>query len=169
MKRLIKANTSDLVPTLHIIIDITEYTADVVASSLEFKEMQHPSIKRKFKKSDDWLKEVNDLARSIYGSMISRKFSITKCEPSKKSYTYYIRFQPADKNGDLWDAELELQIELRDHPSETHDDLGQVTHDLFVKTYYLDDAEYKNMMDLFRAIRKILDDLQQGDFSSFMN
>ncbi len=152
-------------PVLHIIIELSE--TDNIAASVDFKEMTQPSIKHKYKKSDEWLKYVNDLARSIYGSMLARKFNITKAEPSNKSYTYYIRFQPSDKNGDLWDSDLELQIELRDHTSKTHSDLGQVTSDLLVKTYYIENMQYKDMMSLFRKIRSILDDLQNGDFSSF--
>lgn len=164
MKRFIKA---DSIPTLHIIIQL-DPTSDI-AASVDFKEMTHPNVKQKFKKSDEWLKQVNDLARSIYGSMIARKFEILKAEPSKKSYTYYIMFQPADKEGNLWDDTLALQIELRDHISDSHTDLGQVTQDLFVKTYYLNDKKYENMMSLFREVRNILTDLQKGDFSSFMN
>ena len=78
-------------------------------------------------------------------------------------------FQPADKEGNLWDETLALQIELRDHISDSHTDLGQVTQDLFVKTYYLNDKKYENMMSLFREVRNILTDLQKGDFSSFIN
>lgn len=165
MKKYIHSTNS--VPTLHIVIDISEEGAPV-AASVEFKEMHHPSVKREFKKSDDWLKYVNDMARSIYGSMISRKFNITKAEPSKRSYTYYIRFQPADKNGDLWDQELELQIELRDHVSQTHEGLGQVTENLLVKSYYIEGESYRTGWEVMKEIWKILDKLQQGDFTSFI-
>lgn len=162
MKRFIR------IPVLHIYIDLTEKTANVAAST-EFVEMHHPSIKRKYKKSDEWLKHVNDLARSIIGSMQGRKFKINKVWTSKKSYTYYIRFQPADKNGDLWRQELELQIELRDHISSTHLDIGEVNSDLLVKAFYLEGKSYRDMYTLMQTIWRILDDLQKGDFSSFLN
>lgn len=161
-------NKYSYVPTLHVYIDLND--ADTpVAASVEFREMRQPSIKRKLKRSDEWLKQVNDLAKSLYSSMVSRGFEVTRAEPSKRSYTYYIRFQPCDRNGDLWDQTLELQIELRDHVSKTHDDIGQLSKDLFVKAFYLEDAQYKNMWELFRQLRHILDDLQDGDFSSFAN
>ena len=168
MKRYIKASTT--VPKLRIIVDITYSEVQVqVAASSDFKELKHPSIKRKFKKSDEWLKQVNDLVRSIIGSMNGKKFKIIKACPSNKSYTYYIRFQPSDKNGDLWDQELELQIELRDHASKTHASVGEITNRFLVKTYYLEDKTYKDMLALMREIWRILDDLQNGDFSSFVS
>lgn len=166
MKRYIRKNK---IPTLRIIIDIDAPIYNIAASDNDFVELKHPSIKKKFKQSDEWLKQVNDLARSIIGSMQGRKFNIIKAYPSKKSYTYYIRFQPADKNGGLWDQELQLQIELRDHVSKTHDDIGEVAPELFVKTYYLNGKSERDMMSLMRDIFKILDDLADGDFNSFLN
>ena len=164
MKRYIRNS----IPTLYIVIDLTTSTVNVAASD-DFAELKHPSIKRKFRQSNEWLKHVNDLARSIIGSMQGRKFKILKAYPSKKSYTYYIRFQPADKQGDLWDQELQLQIELRDHISDTHTDIGEVTPELFVKTYYLNGKTERDMMSLMRDIFKILDDLENGDFNSFLS
>ena len=101
--------------------------------------------------------------------MQGRKFKILKAYPSKKSYIYYIRFQPADKQGDLWDQELQLQIELRDHISDTHTDIGEVTPELLVKTYYLNGKTERDIMSLMRDIFKILDDLEDGDFNSFLS
>jgi len=162
MKRYIKSK----LPTLHIVIELSAQSDDV-AASVEFKDMTHPAVKRKFQKSDEWLQHVNDLARSIYGSMIARKFDVFKAQPSKKSYTYYLAFRPADKDGNLWDRELGLQIELRDHMSSTHDDIGEVTTKFIVKTYYLENKSYRDMSDMLREIWRILDDVQKGDFSSF--
>ena len=161
MKRYIKT------PILHIVVELTEDNSNVAAST-NFVEMKHPSVKRRYKQSDEWLKHVNDLARSIIGSMQGRHFKINRVWTSKKSYTYYIRFQPADKNGDLWRQELELQIELRDHTSSTHLDIGEVNSDLLVRAFYLEGKSYRDMYALMQTIWKILDDLQKGDFSSFL-
>ena len=163
-----KRHIHNTMPTLYIVIDLTTSTVNVAAAEDDFVELKHPSIKRKFRRSNEWLKHVNDLARSIIGSMRGRKFKIVKAYPSKKSYTYYIRFQPADKQGDLWDSELQLQIELRDHVSDTHTDIGEVTPELFVKTCYLNGKKERDMMSLMRDIFKILDDLEDGDFNSFL-
>lgn len=130
-------------------------------------ELFDPSVTCKHKKSDEWLKNLNDLVRSIIGSLQGRGFHILKAKPSKKSYTYYIVFQPVDKNGDLWDTELSLQLELRDHVSSTHSDKGSITKDLIVKTYYLEDKSYKGMLALLRELWRIFDRLQDGDFSAF--
>lgn len=164
MKRYIRNS----IPTLYIIIDLAASTINVAASD-DFVELQHPSIKKRYKHTDSWLKHVNDLARSIIGSMQGRHFKILKAYPSKKSYTYYIRFQPADKRGDLWDQELQLQIELRDHFSKTHTDIGEIAPELFVKTYYLNGKNERDMMSLMKDIFRILDDLENGDFNSFLS
>ena len=161
MKRFIKN-----IPTVHIYIDYVDVIDDIAAAT-EFKELQHPNIKRRYKKSDEWLKKVNDLARSIIGSMQGRKFKIIDAHPSKKSYTYYIRFQPADKNGDLWDQVLEFQIELRDHISKNHPDIGPASSKLFIKAYYIDDASYRNMYEIMQALWNVMDELEIGNFSSF--
>lgn len=157
-----------LFPTLHIYIDI--YAEDVgVVASVEPMELRHPNIKKKYKKSDEWLKQVNDIVRSIYSGMVARKFKILKAKPSNKSYTYYFKFQPTDENGDLWDATLELQLELRDHVSTTHGDLSDVSKDIRFRTYYIEDNEYRNAMSMLKEICNIFDDLQKGDFSTFVN
>ena len=155
------------VPTLHIYIDLNKKSQPVAADS-DFEEMKHPSVKRKYQKSDEWLKEINDLARSIYATMKGKKFNIIRAWPSKKSYTYYIRFQPADKNGDLWDCELQLQIELRDHLSETHADVGEVTDDLVVRSFFIEDTQYRSMFDVYNEVRKLLVQLQDGDLDAFL-
>ena len=165
MKRYIKS----AVPAVKITIELSSIVDAPIAASEDFTMLTHPNVKRRYKKTDEWLKEVNDIARSIIGSMQGRNFKIIKAYPSHKSYTYYIRFQPTDTNGDLWDQILEFQIELRDHPSKSHTDLGQVSENLLVKTYYLDDEQYKNAYALMQEIWRMLDDLQKGDFSSFFN
>ena len=150
-------------PTLHIVIEIRDADVQVVASD-EFQELKHPNIKKSKKKSDWWLKQVNDIVGSIKG----RKFKILKAYPSKKSYTYYIQFQPTDREGNLWDQELELQIELRDHTSETHLDLGQVGENFFVKAYYLEDELVEGPYKLMQKIWKILDECREGNFDAFL-
>ena len=164
MKRVI--NNSDLVLTLYV--DVWDNSSQVAAAQ-DIPELRHPSIKRKLRQSDEWLDHVNDLVRSIVGSMKGRRFQNIEAWPSKKIYTYYISFQPTDKSGAVWDKKLTLQIELRDHRSKTHDDVGAVTENLIVKTYYLNGKTYRDMMDLYREIWRILDDLQNGDFSSFLS
>lgn len=173
MKRLV---TNSTIPTLNIVVDLNINEMRVAASEellpdsdvkFEFIPMRHPNIKRKKQQSDEWLRHVNDLVISILGSMQGRKFKILEKYPSKKSYTYYIRFQPTDKAGNLWDTELQLQIELRDHVSDTHEDFGNVAKQLFVRTYYLENKSYHDMYGILREIWKILDDLQMGNFSSF--
>lgn len=166
MKKLMFASNQHIL-TMKLVIDI-KYKTTQIAADVEFKELTHPNIKRKYKKSDEWVKQVNDIVRSIIGSMQGRKFKIVKAYPSKKSYTYYIRFQPADKNGDLWDQVVEFQIELRDHRSDDHEDIGQVTEQLLVKTYYLGDKQYLDAYKLMKSVWKLLDQLSKGDFSSFI-
>ena len=167
MKRYMQCNSKS-VPVMKIIVEVFDAEAKIAASD-DFRELTHPSVKRRYKKSDEWLRQVNDLVRSIIGSMQGRNFKIIKAYPSSKSYTYYIRFQPTDKNGDLWDQVLEFQIELRDHTSKSHKDIGQVTENLLVKTYYLEDEQYKNAYLLMKEIWRVLDALKLGDFSSFLN
>lgn len=162
MKRYIHSS----IPTLHVVIELSEETRPI-AASVEFKEMTHPSVSKKYRQSDEWVRNVNDLARSIYNSMIARKFDVFKSQASKKSYTYYLGFRPADKEGNLWDQELGLQIELRDHVSKTHEDSGQVTEKFIVRTFYLEGQLYSDMFKLLQQIWLILDDVQRGDFSSF--
>ena len=157
MKRWIQSSSN--IPTLHVIIELTESNIRIAASD-EFEEITHPSVRRKYKKSDEWLKHVNDLVRSILGSMRGRGFHILQARPSKKSYTYYILFQPVDENGDVWSTELGLQLELRDHVSNSHTDLGQVTKNLIVNTYYLEDKSYRDMTAILKELWRIFDDLQ---------
>ena len=166
MKRYIRS-VSDNIPTLKIIVDIYDAEAKIAASD-DFIEMKHPSIKKKYRQSDEWLKHVNDLARSILGSMKGRKFNILRAEPSNKSYTYYITFQPANKDGDIWEQDLELQLELRDHVSKTHSDLGAISEKLIVRTYYLNGKTYSDMLAVLKEVWHILDELQEGNFESFV-
>lgn len=161
MKKLLKS-----IPTLHIVIDITDSESGV-AASVDFKELKHPSGKKKYRRSDEWLDQVNDLVRSIIGSMQGRKFKILDAKPSNKSYTYYIRFQPADRDGNLWDQELEIQVELRDHRSKTHEDSGFISSKLLVKAFYLDNNLMANGYELMKEMWAIMDQLSEGDFSAF--
>ena len=154
-------------PVLKIVVNL-EQDQSRIAADTEFIPLKHPNIKRKYKQSDEWLEYINNMVRSIIGSMHGRKFKIIKAYPSNKSYTYYIRFQPTDKQGNVWNQELELQIELRDHSSNTHESFGETTSRLFVHSYNLNGKTYKQLMQLMNEIWRILDDLQDGDFSTFM-
>lgn len=163
MKRVM--NNSDI-KVIHVAIDI-EYSQGYVAASgqEEFQKMpSHPSIKKENKKPDEWLDELNDLAESIFVAIHGRGFYLAKEWYSKKSYTYYYRFQPTDAEGNIIEETIEIQVELRDHRSKTHHEHGELASNLFLKTYYLEDNQYSNRFNLLKAIWNLLDELKKGNF-----
>lgn len=166
MKRLIRANQLHI-PKLRLIVELTDSNDAEIVAATNDDVLHHPSVKREYKKSDGWLNIVNDFIKSIIGSMQGRKFKIIKKGASKKSYTYYILFQPADQNGNLWDQELELQIELRDHRSKTHGE-GAISPKLLVKTYYIGEDAFDSTLSIMKHLWSVMDDLSLGDFSSFV-
>lgn len=162
-----KLFVGDRIPTIHIYIDVEHAISNVAAS--EFVEMTHPSIKKKFKKSDEWLKQVNDLARSIISFINGRHFKLIKAAPSKKSYTYYIRFQPIGVNGEVLGGEFQFQLELRDHASGTHIDNGMVNDDIVVRAIYLENIEYTSRIALLTKIKDALTEMQKGNIDAFFD
>lgn len=167
MKRWIKSSKQDTKP-VKIVLEIT-YKDDSIAAS-DSEPLKHPSIRKSRKKSDLWLREINNLVGSLLGTMKGKKFNIIKAYQSGKSYAYYIRFNPADKDGNLFNQELVFQIELRDHTSLTHGDKYDSSQGhLFMKAYYYDDKKYTNLFDLLTDLYKLLDELQEGNFNAFFD
>lgn len=164
MKRYVHNNSDVTIIRIYVnVYDDSNYVA--AAGQENFDKMEkHPSINKKHKRTDAWLSELNDLAASVFMALKGRNFNIIRQWYSKKSYTYYYRFQPVDVNGQLIDKEYEIQIELRDHPSSTHEDHGLVTPNLVIKSYDLDDERYSNRIQLLKAVWHLLDELQKGNF-----
>lgn len=171
MKRYISATASQ-VPTLHIYVDVVCSTVSIAASEQpKFGKYnlfpEDMSISRRNKKSAAWVKTVNGLIVATIDALQSRRFLIIDAYPSKRSYTYYIRFQPVDKYGDIILEELQLQIELRDHVSHTHPSEGQVSDNLFIKSFTIENTVYPDVWTTLQEIIVILEQAQQGDISAF--
>ena len=167
MKRYIKTKP---IKIIKITIDI-DYSGSYVAASGQeqfSKMLGHPSIKKRYKRTDEWLNDLNDLAASIFMAIKGRKFNLLKQWYSKKSYIYYFRFQRIDDSGNIYDQEFEIQLELREHPSKTHDDHGEITPNIAIKSYNLDDARYSNRIELLKAIWQLLDELEKGNYDALM-
>ena len=157
MKIYVKATDNlALIPILHIYVDVESVALNVAASSgIDFDNLEifskNKSIARRFKKSDNWLTPVIQLIRRILKSMDERNFNLIKYKDSGDSYTYYIKFQPADEQGKIINQELILQIELRDHVSKTHAD-GAVSDTFSIKAYYIEDKEYPDTVEILTAV-----------------
>lgn len=96
----------------------------------------------------EWLKYVDDLARSIISCINGNHFKLTKAFPSKKSYTYYIRFKPTNETGKISHKEFQFRLQLRESTSNK------------VPIFYLEDTEYISRIKLIRTINDLLKEMQ---------
>lgn len=96
----------------------------------------------------EWLKYVNDLARSIISCINGNHFKLTKAFPSKKIYTYYIRFKPTNESGKISHNEFQFRLQLRECSCNK------------VPIFYLEDTEYISRINLIRTINDLLKEMQ---------
>lgn len=98
-----------------------------------------------------WLKYVNDLARSIISCINGNHFKLPKAFPSKKIYTYYIRFKPTNESGKVSYNEFQFRLQLRECSCNK------------VPIFYLEATEYISRIQLLRTINDLLKEMRTGN------
>ena len=155
MKRYVRE-----LPVIEILINL-EYTLDTVAAA----EMNHPtSISKKKKLADYKLVILNDIVESVLSTIRGFGFDITRKHQSKKSYTYYVWFQPISETGEKL---VPVQIQFRisgDHVSRTEEDNSQYGS-VVVKSIFIGPNEYDNPVSVILAIEEMCKGLQKGDIT----
>lgn len=143
--------------TIDIVVEFNQCWDDIAASAVE-----HPkNVKKKYLWSDDELTAYNDLIETIIGIIRSHKFEILQSYQSKRSYSYYIDFLPTSG-----DEVIEIRFRIADHARRELSDEGIVTTDNapIIKSFTLGSKKYPNMIDIYKAVKHICDDLAKGDY-----
>lgn len=145
---------------LSVLINL-EYTPQHVAAS----EVSHPSNIRKKNRLDEIkLTILNDIVDTALSAIRSAGFEITKKYQSKRSYTYYIWFQPISDSGEkLTPVEVEFRIS-GDHKSRTMQD-NETYSKVIVKSIVIGPEEYDNPAYVLQAFDEICVGLKQGDMA----
>ena len=162
MKRYIKTHSYAKEPKyiIEIIIN-TEVSESEVAAS---EKIKHPlSVKKKNRLSDDELRLYNDFIDSMRTPIISRNFIIIREYQSKKSYAYYIDFDPVDKQGQPFNGPVRIQFRFAEH-NQKHGKAENTSSDLIIKSFTFNDITYDSYYPIFKKVIDICNHLQEGDF-----
>lgn len=172
MKRYLRQpRYSASIPTLCIVIEVESQYSDTggieIAAAAEYVTTK-PRIKEQFILHQEQIDEMNHLIHRVVGLLIKNNFKILDKHQSNESYTYYIRFLPADNSGKFSDTPLQLMIEIRDHINRRHKTEGKLGKNLAVYASYVGDKECFDTDGVIAEVRVICDQLKSGDYSAFL-
>lgn len=120
------------------------------------------NVKKKYLWSDDELTAYNDLIETILGLIKSHKFEILRNYQSRKSYAYYIDFLP---NGSS--EVIEIRFRITDHSKRSLNDETAFSDSApIIKSFVMGSKRYSNLVDIYKAVKNICDDLSKGDYSA---
>lgn len=155
MKRLIKSIKPTYV--LDIEVEFNDCWNNVAASIVN-----HPkNVKKKYLWSDDELTAYNDLIETVLGLIKSHKFEILRNYQSKNSYSYYIDFLPTRSN-----EVIEIRFRITDHSKRSLNDETTFSDSApIIKSFVMGSKRYSNLVDIYKAVKNICDDLSKGDYS----
>lgn len=170
MKRYIRpiVDESSIYDAKYIIEIVFNYEPDVsnVAAS---SRVNHPkNVKKRDRLSDEQLKIFNDLVDSMIAPLIKRRFRINKEYQSKKGYSYYVDFNPVNREGVLFDESVRILFRASDHDIK-HGEEGFVNEDLVLKSFTLFGEIYTDPFSLQRKVIDICEHLMDGDFMYVVN
>ena len=156
MKRLMKSIKPTYV--LDIEVEFNDCWNNVAASIVN-----HPkNVKKKYLWSDDELTAYNDLIETVLGLIKSHKFEILRNYQSKKSYSYYIDFLPTRGN-----EVIEIRFRITDHSKRSLNDQTTFSDSApIIKSFVMGSKRYSNLVDIYKAVKNICDDLLKGDYSA---
>lgn len=164
MKRYIRTEKQNIVE-LNVTIDIGYHTDSVAASDY----IEHPKNIRKTQRIDNIkLVILNDIVWSLMSVMNSHGFKIIKRYQSKKSYAYYIwcDIDPEKKFGL---PIFKINFRIADHLNKGLDDDIVEASNVYIKSIYIGENEYKDPMKMMRDFDAMCDKLQQGDLSGLFD
>lgn len=132
---------------------------DNIADSI----VNHPkNVKKKYLWSDDELTAYNDLIETVLGLIKSHKFEILRNYQSKKSYSYYIDFLP-NRGSEV----IEIRFRITDHSKRSLNDETAFSGSApIIKSFVMGSKRYSNLVDIYKAVKNICDDLLKGDYSA---
>lgn len=170
MKRYIHIieNENDVYNSKYLIEIVFNYEVDTdkVAAS---ERVKHPmNIKKRDRLSDDQLKIFNDLVDSMIAPLVKRNFKINKEYQSKRGYSYYVDFNPVNREGDPFEESVRILFRASDHDIK-HGEEGFVNEDLILKSFTLFGQTYTDPFSLQRKIIDICEHLMDGDFMYVVN
>ena len=155
-----------------------DYVLDIImtvgprdALNVAATKIVHPkNIKRKYLMSADSLAEYDDMICMVVNRIEYKGFEILDEKQSSKSYAYYVDFLPKDENGNYWDACIRIRFRIADHDNHSMDypntrNNNSEAYKLVRKSFVLGDDEYPTPYSLVKGVEKILDNLQNGDYS----
>ena len=87
-------------------IEIVVYVDPSLPQDIAAVNLNHPHSK--FKLTDSELRVYADFVESMISPIQAHEFKITESYQSKKSYAYYVKFYPVDKEGEILDADRQL-------------------------------------------------------------
>lgn len=149
--------------------DVIKFTVlinlDYVLETIAANEVNHPlNVRKKNKLNETKLAILNDIVDTALSAIRSAGFEITKKYQSKKSYTYYIWFQPISQYGEkLTPVEVEFRIS-GDHNSKTLED-NETYSKVIVKSIIIGPEEYDNPAQVLQAFDDMCEGLKHGDSS----
>ena len=115
MKRVIKSWLTNQ-PAIEILINIDYDIESIAASTIE-----HPTnFKKQRRLSEIKLGLLNDIVDSVISCVLYHDFDILEKYQSKRSYSYYLTFQPQDAEGNKL-TPIPVKFRMGDHDQKSND------------------------------------------------
>lgn len=147
------------IPTLEILLTIGQL--DQIAAASKIK---HPaSISKEYLLTDEQLQILNDIVDTTITNILYYNFKIVSEYQSKKSYSYYIRFKPVDKNNEPL-PDFKIVFKLANHPIKGRN-TKQPERSTFIKSFIVNDEVYTNPIEFISKIQKVCESISEGDYS----
>lgn len=149
---------------LRVVVDVVPQYEYSVAASTAY--IQDRSIKRKLKLTKQQIEELNELVDKTLMLISSFDFKLIANYQSKRSFSYYIKFVPTDRNGDEWEYPSRIQFEIRDHISNSHMENGDASIGVKTFVFHVGGRTSFNTRGVLDSIKDTCYRLQNGDYSS---
>lgn len=149
-------------------IEIVVYVDPSLPQDIAAVNLNHPHSK--FKLTDSELQVYSDFVESMISPIQAHEFKITESYQSKKSYAYYVKFYPVDKEGKILD-QVNVIFRLAEHRSKTIDHSSNSSSNKsrrFIKSFVINDLVYTDPLAFQNRVDYLCDRLQEGDYSELV-
>ena len=158
MKRVITNTTKPIEVVINI--DCIENIGDSIAASI----IEHPkNIKKRKRLSEIKLGILNDIVEGVIGCIKSYNFPILQCYQSKRSYSYYVTFQPVDDEGNT-SAPIPIKFRMSDHCRRDIENADP--QDVIILSVKMGDYIFENRIEFQIDFSRMCKGLAEGKLSS---
>ena len=156
MKRQLR---KEVVPKLVVTVEVDYELTDVAAVRL----INTPNnISSKYKLDSVYEDILDDVALTVLNTVVSYGCEVTDNYPADGTYSYYVKFNPLDYNGNKV-TKFEVAFRISDHKPNMGVRRSQNPSTIVIKSINLGKYKFKNYDGVFSAVEDICKCLRRGD------